>query len=88
MKKPENAPKKKPVERKPDPGPGRGKRPGADRKHSAAPEGSQKPEPDPASSGKPSPEEVISNSRKPVTNQDEQEKITNAAGDDIPTSDQ
>jgi hypothetical protein len=32
----------------------------------------------------PSQEEIISAWRKPVTNQDEQEKITNAGSDDIP----
>lgn len=34
--------------------------------------------------GKPSEEEVISTWRNPITNQDEQEKITNAGGDDTP----
>ena len=33
---------------------------------------------------KPSEEEVISHWKNPVTNQDEQEKITNNGGDDIP----
>lgn len=32
----------------------------------------------------PSREEVISHWRDPITNQDEQEKITNSGGDDIP----
>ena len=35
-------------------------------------------------SDRPSEEEVISHWRNPVTNQDEQEKITNTGGDDIP----
>ena len=35
----------------------------------------------------PSPEEVISHYNKPVTNQDEQDKITNAGRDDIPVAD-
>lgn len=34
--------------------------------------------------GSPSREEVISHWRDPVTNQDEQAKITNSGGDDIP----
>jgi hypothetical protein len=38
-------------------------------------------------SDKPSEEEVISHWRNPVTNQDEQEKITNSGGDDIPIAD-
>lgn len=38
-------------------------------------------------SGRPSREEVISTWRKPVTNQDEQEKITNDGGDDLPVQD-
>ena len=38
-------------------------------------------------SGKPSREEVISTWRKPITNQDEQEKITDDGGSDIPVQD-
>jgi hypothetical protein len=41
-------------------------------------------EKDAEKSDKPSEEEVISHWRDPVTNQDEQEKITNTGGDDIP----
>lgn len=38
-------------------------------------------------SGNPSQEEVISTWRKPITNQDEQEKITDDGGGDIPIQD-
>lgn len=38
-------------------------------------------------SGKPSREEVIATWRKPITNQDEQEKITDDGGGDIPVQD-
>ena len=40
-----------------------------------------------ADAGSPSREEVISNIARPVTNQDEQDKITNAGADDIPVPD-
>lgn len=41
----------------------------------------------PNEAGGPSREEVISNVVKPITNQDEQDKITNAGTDDIPVPD-
>lgn len=43
--------------------------------------------PSPGPSGNPSEEEVISNLTNPVTNQDEQDKITNTDGKDIPIAD-
>ena len=47
----------------------------------------QRSGPDRADAEKPSEEEVINRWRSPVTNQDEQEKVTNTGPDDIPVAD-
>ncbi|HET9487483.1 MAG TPA: hypothetical protein VFO54_08615 [Chryseosolibacter sp.] len=58
------------------------------RSHSDKPDASQESNRQPAAPENPSREEVISNWTKPVTNQDEQDKITNAPDNDIPLADQ
>ena len=62
--------------------------PGQERRHPSTGEaersGTQR---EPESPGSPSREEVISNYAAPVTNQDEQDKITNAADIDSPVPD-
>ena len=70
-----------------------GKRPAKD-KPSAAPaatESNREPkegrtDKERESADKPSEEEVISHWKNPVTNQDEQEKITNNGGEDLPVA--
>ena len=81
MKPTEKPPKKKPARREnvPDTSPSR---PAAAERTDAA-DRARVPEP----SGNPSEEEVISNLTHPVTNQDEQDKITNTDGKDIPIAD-
>lgn len=63
--------------------------PGSTDSRPAAPErtGATDRTPSPEPSGNPSEEEVISNLTNPVTNQDEQDKITNTDGKDIPIAD-
>ena len=85
MKKQEKPPKKKSQDREVDPS-------GKNRKTPAAPEAQERiTEPDSRSKAEttpqpdtPSREEVIESWSKPVTNQDEQNKITNAGEGDIP----
>lgn len=77
----EKPPKKKTARRENEPDPS-SSRPAAAEQTDAT-DRARSPEP----SGNPSEEEVISNLTHPVTNQDEQDKITNADGKDIPIAD-
>ena len=58
------------------------------RVNSDKPGASQESNRQPGAPENPSKEEVISNWANPVTNQDEQDKITNAPDNDIPLADQ
>lgn len=74
----EKPPRKKPAEKRPDPETTEGKRPG----ERMAPAAAERTDAEPATSSNetPSPD----TRQQPVTNQDEQEKITNADESDLP----
>lgn len=76
-------PEKKPRDKKSPSDPPRGSDPAQAEKVDLMPAGNVEQ----GSSDQPSEEEVIKPWRKPVTNQDEQDKITNAGGDNIPIPD-
>lgn len=81
MKTTEKPPKKKPARRENEADLSQKKPASSQKPDASAPNRSATP------SGNPSEEEVISNLTRPVTNQDEQDKITNTDGKDIPIAD-
>ena len=83
MKKGPTPPGKPPREKKRPAETEAGKHPAQGEKTEVMPAGNI----DRGSPDQPSEEEVISTWRKPLTNQDEQEKITNTGGEDIPIAD-
>ncbi|HET9487827.1 MAG TPA: hypothetical protein VFO54_10340 [Chryseosolibacter sp.] len=81
MKTPDKPPKKKSPGKERSTDPSGGRRPASGRSGAGKePAGENESE----TSDSPSREEVVSTWAKPVTNQDEQEKITNAGEGDIP----
>lgn len=81
MKTTEKPPKKKPARRENEADLSQKKPASSQKPDASTPNRSATP------SGNPSEEEVISNLTRPVTNQDEQDKITNTDGKDIPIAD-
>ena len=83
MKHKENPPRKKFTEKRTDPENTEGKRPGERRPPAAA----ERTNAEPTTSSDQTPSQPSTDTRKqPVTNQDEQDKITNAEESDLPVA--